>query len=136
MLAAVGDVLILGRPCLGADFDRAVGLVPSDIEVEDRWRSLWNGAILPSSRIRAGTLTGMVGIGVLEWFGLRGAAQAIDPGVERTVATGSAAAFALAGIIHWSCGAVVLAYRQALQTAAESTVPHRLRLDSSPGCSG
>ena len=121
VLACVGDVLILGRPCSGRDFDKAAGLIPPNIDVEDRWRSLWNGAVLPSSRIRGGTITGVIGIGVLAWFGLRGATQAIEPGVRRTTAIGSVAAFAVAGVLtHWSCGSVVLAYRQALRTAAES----------------
>lgn len=119
-MAGVGDVLILGRACSGLEFDRAAGLVPPHVEVDDRWRSLWNGAVLPPSRIRAGILTGVIGIAAAEWFGLRAATRAIDRGVERTVATGSAAAFALSGVIaHWSCGAVVLAYQQALQDAAE-----------------
>jgi hypothetical protein len=120
VLAGVGDVLILGRASSGSEFDRAAGLVPPHVEADDRWRSLWNGAVLPPSRIRAGILTGMAGIAVLEWFGLRAATRAIDRGVERTVATGSAAAFTLSGVItHWSCGAAVLAYQQASQDAAE-----------------
>ena len=79
-LAAVGDVLILGRPSSGGDFDRATGVVPGHLEREQRWRSLWNGAIHSRARIRAGTVVGVVGIGLLTGTGLRGTAQALGPG--------------------------------------------------------
>ncbi|HYP46034.1 MAG TPA: DUF6796 family protein [Propionibacteriaceae bacterium] len=122
VLAGVGDVLILGRACSGSDFDRAAGVLQADSEVEDRWRSLWNGAVLPSSRIHIGTIIGNIGVAVVAWFGLWRASQTIEPGPERKLATGAAAAFAISGVAtHWSCGSVILAYRRALQ-AAESTV--------------
>jgi hypothetical protein len=122
-LAAVGDVLILGRPSSGAEFDRGAGVVPANGEVVERWRSLWNGAIHSRGRVHAGTVVGVVGIGLLTGTGLRGVAQAIDPGPLRQVAVASVAGFAASGVAtHVCCGAVILAYRRARGTASEGAV--------------
>lgn len=115
LVAAVGDVLILGRASSGADFDRAAGVVPPHIAVDKRWRSMWNGVVLSKRRIQAGTLVGLAGIGVVEWVGLRGVGGGIEPGVLRNVAVASAVAFGVSGALtHLSCGALVLAYKNAL----------------------
>ena len=121
VLTGVGDVLQLGRPCSGSDFDQAAGLVPPHIEVEERWRSLWNGAVLPRRRIQVGTLTGLIGIG-LSGFGTQAVTRAIHPGALRWIASASAAAATLLGAItHFSTGKVILAYKQASATGVEAT---------------
>jgi hypothetical protein len=121
VLTGIGDVLQLGRPCSGADFDQAAGLVPPHINVEERWRSLWNGAVLPRRRIQVGTLTGLVGIGLLA-FGTQAVTRVIHPGALRKVASASAAAATLSGAItHLSTGKVILAYQQASAAGVEST---------------
>ncbi len=126
VLTAIGDVLILGRNCSGSDFDQAVGVLPTHVVVERRWRSLWNGAVLSQRRIHLGTIAGMVGIGVLEWVGMRGITRTINQGALRDVAAVSAAAFAVSGVLtHVACGAVILAYRQASLTEAAPTVGSR-----------
>ena len=116
VLSGIGDVLILGRPSSGRDFDRAAGMVPPHVDADDTWRSLWNGAALPARRIHAGTLTGDVGIGLLQWLALRGIARTLPVGPERRVAEASATAFAVAGVlVHQCCGTVILAYKRALE---------------------
>lgn len=121
LLSGIGDVLILGRPCSGRDFDRGVGMVPPHIDADDAWRSLWNGAGLSARRIHAGTLTGDVGIGVLQWFALRGISRALPAGRARRVAEASATAFAVAGVLtHQCCGTVILAYKNAIEEPAGS----------------
>ena len=121
VLTGIGDVLILGRPSSGADFDQAAGVVPPHINPDNRWRSLWNGAVLSPRRIHVGTVSGLVGIGLLEWLSMRGISRAVHPGVHRRVAAGSATAFGLAGMItHLSCGMVISAYQRALATEVES----------------
>jgi len=123
VLTGIGDVLILGRPSSGADFDQAAGVVPPHIDVEKRWLSLWNGAVLSSRRIHVGTISGLVGIGLLEWLSMRGISRAIQPGMQRNVAAASAHAFALSGVLtHLSCGGVILAYKKALAREIESPV--------------
>ena len=120
VLSGIGDVLILGRPSSGEDFDRAAGLIPAHIDADNKWRSLWNGAPLAPRRIHVGTLTGLVGIGFLQWMGMRGITRAIRPGGLRRLAAGSAAAFAVSGVLtHLSCGTVILAYRRASETEHE-----------------
>ena len=122
VLSGIGDLLILGRSCSGQDFDRAAGAIPPHIEADNRWRSLWNGATLAPRRVHVGTLTGLVGIGLLQWLGLRGVAQAIHPGVLRRLAAGSATAFAVSGVLtHVCCGTVILAYRRASEIEVEPT---------------
>jgi hypothetical protein len=68
VLTGIGDMLQLGRPGSGQSSIRLQGLVPPHINVEERWRSLWNGVVLPRRRIQVETLTGLVGIG-LSGFG-------------------------------------------------------------------
>jgi len=122
VLTGIGDVLILGRASSGRDFDQATGIVTPHIDADSRWRSMWNGAVLSPRRIHAGTISGLVGIGLLEWLSLRGISRAIHPGAHRRVAEGSATAFALSGMLtHLTCGMVILAYQKALATAAEPT---------------
>jgi hypothetical protein len=118
LLTGIGDVLILGRSCSGRDFDHAAGMVPPHIAADSTWRSLWNGAILPEGRIRAGTLTGHVGIGVLQLLALRGLSRAVPAGRERRIAAASATTFALSGVLtHQCCAWVILAYRRAAENA-------------------
>lgn len=122
ILSGVGDVLILGRSASGTDFDRAEGVIPLHIDADRKWQSLWNGAMLAPRRIHIGTLTGVVGIGLLQWMGMRGAAGAMPPGVLRRLATASATAFAVSGVLtHVCCGTVILAYRRAAETEVEPT---------------
>lgn len=114
ILSGIGDVLILGRSSSGRDFDQAAGVIPSHIDGDNRWRSLWNGAMFSPHRIQLGTVTGLVGIGVLQWFGLRGIARSIRPGVLRRLSLASAAGFAVTGsLTHLWCGSVILDYRRA-----------------------
>ena len=122
LLSGIGDVLILGRSCSGRDFDRAADMVPPHIDSDNRWRSLWNGAALPVRRIQAGTLTGYVGIGLLQWLALRGIGQTIHAGRERRVAAVAATAFAASGVLtHQCCATVILAYKRATEDALESS---------------
>ena len=117
-LAAAGDVLLLGRGCSGADFDQATGMVPPGLEVDARWRSLWNGAAFSERRARLGTVTGLVGI-VSVGVGLAGAAGAGTgrfpiPVSLRRVTTVSAGIFTVCGAVtHWSCAAAVSQARSA-----------------------
>jgi hypothetical protein len=121
LLTAIGDVLILGRPCSGRDFDQAAGRVPSHIDADTTWRSLWNGAALPARRIHAGTLAGHVGIGLLQWLAMRGISRTVRAGRERRIAAASATAFAVSGVItHQCCATVILAYKRAAEDAVES----------------
>ena len=121
-MSGIGDVLILGRPSSGKDFDRAAGVIPLHIDADPRWQSLWNGATLAPRRVHVGTLTGLVGIGFLQWLGMRGIARSLRPGVLRRLATGSATAFAVFGVLtHLCCGKVILAYRRAAEIRLEPT---------------
>ena len=121
VLSGIGDVLILGRSSSGHDFDQATGVIPSHIDPDNRWRSLFNGATLARHRIQAGTLTGLVGIGVLQQLGMRGIASTIRPGVLRRLATVSAAGFAVTGAgAHLCCGSVILDYQHSAETGLES----------------
>jgi hypothetical protein len=117
-------VLILGRPGSGADFDRAAGvLVPPRVGLAPRWRSLWNGTVHPRSRICLGTVTGLVGIGLVERFGLRESVRT-GGGINGGVGRGAAAVFGVSGALtHLSCGALILAGRRALAAPAGSTEP-------------
>lgn len=120
VLSGIGDVLILGRPCSGREFDGAEGMVPTHIDADRRWQSLWNGATFAPGRVHVGTLTGLVGIGFLQWQGMRRIARAIRPGLPRRLATASATAFAVSGALtHVCCGTVILAYRRAAETGTE-----------------
>jgi hypothetical protein len=124
VLSGIGDVLILGRGCSGREFDDATGRIPPNIDDDPRWRSLWNGASFVPRRLQVGTVTGVVGIGVLQWAGLQAAARSLPPGRLQRLAGVSAAGFAVSGILtHLGCGRVILAYRQATEDAAE--VPDR-----------
>ena len=108
VLSAVGDVLILGRTCSGREFDDATGRIPPNIDADPRWRSLWNGASFAPGRLQAGTVIGVVGIGVLQGRDCRAAARAVPPGRLRRLATVSAAGFALSGVLtHLGCGTVI-----------------------------
>ncbi|HYI56235.1 MAG TPA: DUF6796 family protein [Microlunatus sp.] len=119
VLSGVGDVLILGRPGSGREFDEATGRIPPHIDVDPRWRSLWNGASFAPGRLHAGTLIGVAGIGALQWAGLHAAARAVPPGRLRRLATVSAAGFAVSGVLtHLGCGAVILAYGRAVDADA------------------
>lgn len=119
LLSGVGDVLILARPCSGRDFDQAAGMVPPHIDADNTWRSLWNGAALPVRRIRSGTLTGYVGIGLLQGLAMRGISRTLPAGRERRIAQASATAFA--GVLtHQCCGTVILAYKKAIEDALGS----------------
>lgn len=114
LLTAIGDMLILGRPCSGSDFDQAAGQVPSHIDADPTWRSMWNGADLSPRRVYAGTVVGVAGIVPLQWWSMRAIARSIRSGALRNLAVASATAFAVAGAsTHVCCGAVILAYRQA-----------------------
>ena len=125
-LAALGDVLLLGRRASGADFDQAVGVVPEHIEADATWRSLWNGAGLSRRRIWAGTLCGVVGIPLLAGTGLRASVRAVEPGALRDVSAAAAGAFAVSGVLtHAACGAVVLAYRREVATVAGAPATRR-----------
>ncbi len=113
ILSGVGDVLLLGRSASGRDFDRAEGMIPSHVDADRRWRSLWNGAELSARRVHVGTVTGTVGIGVLQWLSLHAIGGATPPGPRRRLATASAAAFAVSGVLtHVCCGTVIQAYRR------------------------
>src|SRR5918997_5778073 len=104
LLSGIGDMLMLGRPCSGRDFDQAADRVPPHIEADNKWRSMWNGAALPTRRIQAGTLTGHVGIGLLQWLALLGISRTIEDGRGRTVAQAAATAFAVSGVLtHQGC---------------------------------
>jgi hypothetical protein len=114
LLSAVGDVLLLGRPCSGREFDRAAGLVPPHADVDDPWRSLWNGAGLPVRRLRLGALVGDVGIGLLQGLALTGIGRSLPAGPGRTTTAAAAGAFAVSGVVtHQCCARVVLAHRRA-----------------------
>ena len=122
LLSGVGDVLILGRPASGRDFDRATGRIPPHIEADPRWQSMWNGAEFTPGRVRTGTWIGVVGIGS-QWLGLRAMARGIRRGAARRLAQGSATAFAVSGVItHLCCGEVILAYRRAAATPPAKVV--------------
>jgi len=122
VLTGIGYVLILARASSGRDFDQAAGIVPPHIDADNRWRSMWNGAVLSPRRIHLGTISGLVGIGLLERLSLRGISRTIHPGRHGRLAAGSATAFALSGMLtHLACGMVILAYRKALATEAEPT---------------
>ena len=121
LLSGIGDVLILGRSCSGRDFDQAAGMVPAHIDPDNTWRSLWNGAALSARRIRVGTLTGHVGIGLLQWLAMRGISRTIPSGREQRIAAASAAAFAVSGVVtHQCCATVILAYKRAMGDAVAS----------------
>lgn len=125
-MSGIGDVLILGRRSSGRDFDHAVGMIPEHVEVDGRWRSLWNGATFTPGRIHLGTVTGVVGIGCLQWLGMLGMARTIPPGALQRTAIVSATAFAVSGAItHWSCGRVILAYHEASARQVEPARGHR-----------
>lgn len=114
LLSGIGDVLLLGRPSSGRDFDQAAGSIPPHIAVDTRWQSLWNGAAFPPRRIQVGTLTGLAGIGILQLLSLRGIARANCRGPLRRLATASAAAFAVSGVLtHLCCAEVISAYGRA-----------------------
>lgn len=121
VLSGVGDGLILGRSCSGQDFDRADGVVPSSVDPDHRWRSLFNGAVLGRRRIHLGTLTGVVGIGVLQQLGLRGSpppsvltARAASASRQRQVSQWPELA------AHLCCGSVILDYQQASEVGFEA----------------
>lgn len=129
LLSAAGDVLILGRSCSGREFDQAAGRVPShvDVDTDDRWRSLWNGAALPAGRLRAGALIGCAGIGLLQGPALRGISRTLPVGRERQVAGLAAGVFAVSGVLtHQCCTTVVQAYQRAgVQGPGSPPVPRR-----------
>lgn len=126
VLSGVGDVLILGRRASGVDFDQAAGVIPAHVEADDPWRSLWNGVSFSSRRIHVGTMIGLVGIGCLQWAGLRGVSRALPPGGLRRAAGSAATAFAVSGVLtHLCCGRVILAYQQASRPPVEpAPLPH------------
>lgn len=134
LLSGIGDVLILGRPSSGRDFDQAVGMVPPHIEADKTWRSFWNGAALPVRRIQAGTLTGYVGIGLLQWLAMRGISATLPAGRERSIASASATAFAVSGVLtHQCCATVILAYKRAREEVAEPSTGARRSPRSATG---
>jgi hypothetical protein len=121
-LSGLGDVLILGRSASGREFDRAAGVIPAHVDADQRWRSLWNGAGFAPRRVHVGTVTGAVGIGVLQWLSLWGIGGGLRPGGLRRLATASAAAFAVTGVVtHVCCGTVILAYRRAASLEPANT---------------
>ena len=121
LLSGIGDILILGRPCSGRDFDQAAGMVPPHLDADDKWRSLWNGATLPTRRIHAGTLIGHVGIGLLQWLAMRGISRTIPAGRARRIAAAAATAFAVSGVTtHQCCATAILAYKKVMGDAIES----------------
>jgi hypothetical protein len=136
-MGAVGDMLILGRPCAGAAFDQAIGAVPPHVVADNRWRSLWNGAALSTGRIHAGTVIGLVGVGLVEWLAMRTIGGNLPAGHSRKVAVASATAFALSGAVtHLSCGTVILAYRQASNAVPEFPVARQPSPQSVTGLLG
>jgi hypothetical protein len=95
-------------------------MVPPHIDADSKWRSLWNGVALPERRIHVGTLTGHVGIGLLQWLAMRGISRTIHAGRERGIAAAAATAFAVSGAItHQCCATVILAYKRATGDARE-----------------
>jgi len=97
-------------------------MVPPHIDADNKWRSLWNGAALPARRIHIGTLTGYIGIGLLQWRAMRGISRTIHAGRARRIAGASATAFAVSGVLtHQCCATVILAYKQATGDTLEST---------------
>jgi uncharacterized protein DUF6796 len=121
LMSGIGDMLMFGRSCSGRDFDQAVGMVPPHIEADNRWRSMWNGAAVPARRVKAGTLTGHLGIGLLQWLALLGISRSIDGGRERRIAQAAATAFAVSGVLtHQGCATVILAYQRAMADASGS----------------
>ena len=120
VLSGIGDVIILGRPCSGRDFDDATGRIPPKVDADPRWRSLWNGASFTPGRLRVGTVIGVVGIGVLQGIGLTSTARSLPPGGLRRLATAAAVGFAVSGVLtHVGCGAVILAYRRTARGATD-----------------
>ena len=96
-------------------------MVPAHVDADGTWRSLWNGVGLSARRIHAGTLTGYLGIGLLQWLALRGIGRTLPAGRERWIAEASATAFAAAGVLtHQCCGTVILAYKKAGEAAPGS----------------
>lgn len=131
-LAVAGDILILGRAVSGPDFDSAVGVLPSDLAEGDRWRSLGNGVVHSPSRVRAGTVTGVLGIGLLSATGLLSTARTIAPGRLRSMAYAAAATFAVAGTAtHVACGSTITAHR--LSSVGPGPAPNRLLMLSAAG---
>ena len=131
VLSGIGDVLILGRPASGSDFDRAAGMIPPHVDADPRWQSMWNGVGFTPRRIRTGTWIGVVGIGSLQWLGLNGIARGLRPGPARRLAEVSATVFAASGVLtHLCCGEVILAYRRA---ATEHPPPAKVVRYDSPG---
>src|SRR5215213_10937714 len=122
LLSGIGDMLLLGRPCSGRDFDQATGMVPPHIDADNKWRSMWNGAALPAPRIHAGTWIGHVGIGLLQWLAMRGISRTVQVGPARSIAGASATAYAVSGVLtHQCCATVILAYKRAMGEDLEST---------------
>jgi hypothetical protein len=120
VLSGIGDVIMLGRPCSGRDFDDATGRIPPNVDVDPRWRSLWNGASFTPGRRRVGTVIGVVGIGALQGVGLTSTARSLPPGGLRRLATVAAVGFAVSGVLtHLGCGAVILAYRRTAEGVAD-----------------
>ena len=120
LLTGIGDVLILGRPMSGADFDRAARVAPAFVGPRDPWRSLWNGAVLSRRRVRLGGAVGLVGIG-LQGFALQSEAGLVHPELLQCAAAVSGSAFAVSGALtHQACAAVILAYQEALAAGITS----------------
>lgn len=83
---------------------------------------MFNGSIVASNRVQLGTLTGVVGVGVLQQVGMRGIASTFRPGGLRQLAAGSATGFAVTGsLAHLCCGAVILAYKRLVEIEVD---PH------------
>lgn len=82
---------------------------------------MFNGAVLGQHRIQIGTVTGVLGIGVLQLLGLRGIASTIRAEAPRLFCARSATGFAVTGALaHLCCGSVILAYQAVSQMGAES----------------
>ncbi len=80
----------------------------------------------PAASRHVGTWTGVLGIGLLQWVGMRGAIRAVRPGGLRRFAEAAAAAFAVSGVsTHLCCAAVISAYRRAAETGVEPSVGPR-----------
>ncbi|MGL5929449.1 MAG: DUF6796 family protein [Dermatophilaceae bacterium] len=118
VLTGIGDVLMLGRMVSGADFAEGVGVAPifADAEVV---ASFWNGVDVGTGRVWWGALIGVVGIGVLERYGLSTLVGDLRSAVLRTVGRAAVTVFAVFGVaVHFAFGPLLLGYRQAAVAGA------------------
>jgi hypothetical protein len=122
VLTGIGDVLQLGRPCSGADFDQAAGLIPPNIDVEERWAVLveWRSppaAPHPGRDAHRPRRHRSVGVRDTSGHSSDPSGSPSQHGISfRRCPTLSGA------IAHFSCRKMILAYKQASATRIEPTV--------------